>query len=149
MRLNAKWIFGGVAVAAAAAAGGWYLRERATERPNHRAIMTEEAFELRAYPAALVAETVRTGPRVAALMEGFEALADYVLARSRKGERIAMTAPILSDRAEPAGWRTRFFMPGKWTAATLPRAVNLPPRSKPDSKQKPSALPAPVRRMKN
>ncbi|WP_414901611.1 SOUL family heme-binding protein [Sphingomonas flavalba] len=120
MRLNAKWIFGGIAVAAAAAAGGWYLRERATERPNHRTIATDGAFELRAYPAALLAETVRSGPRVAALMEGYEALLDYVLARSRKGERLAMTTPVLSDRAEPVGWRTRLFMPGKWTAATLP-----------------------------
>lgn len=120
MRLDAKWIFGGLAVVVAGAAGGWYLRERSTEQPNYRVIMSEEGFELRAYPALLVAQTIEPGQREAALNAGFGALADYIFAKSRGGEKIAMTAPVLSEPAPAGGWLTRFVMPGKWTRTSLP-----------------------------
>lgn len=121
MRVNAKWMAAGIALVAGAAVGGLYLRERSTERPNHRTIMTDGDFELRTYPMLVVAETVAHGARDAALTEGFGILADYIGARSRSGEKIAMTAPVIHDPAgEDGGWRTRFIMPGKWTRKTLP-----------------------------
>lgn len=120
MRVNAKWMAAGVALIAGATVGGLYLRERSTERPNHRPIMSDGDFELRAYPMLIVAETVGHGDRDAVLTEGFGILADYIAARSRSGEKIAMTAPVLHDAAADGGWRTRFIMPGKWTRKTLP-----------------------------
>ena len=125
MKINAKWVGAGLVALVGAAAAGYYLRDRTTERPNHRSIMREGDFELRAYPPLLVAETVQPGARQKALDRGFRALGDYIFARARAAgisdkEKIAMTAPALSSPAEEGGWRTRFFMPGKWTAKTLP-----------------------------
>jgi hypothetical protein len=108
-------------------------------------------FELRAYPRLLVAETVVKGDRQAALEEGFQRLADYIFAKSRGGEKISMTAPVLADReganervamtapvlseeVDGGGWRTRFVMPAKYDRASLPVApagiviAEIPPR---------------------
>jgi hypothetical protein len=120
MRLKAKWVGAGLVTAIAAAAGTWYLRERSVEKPNYRPIMTDGDFQLRAYPMLVVAETVATGPRADALNRGFEVLADYIFARSRDGEKIAMTAPVLADEQDAGRWRVRFVMPGKWSRASLP-----------------------------
>lgn len=120
MRLNAKWIGAGAAVLAAAAAGGWYLRERSTEKPNYRSIIGEGDLSLRAYPPLLVAETIQPGSRRDSLDRGFAILSDYIFAESREGEPIAMTAPVIADRAPGGDWRTRFVMPGRWNRATLP-----------------------------
>jgi len=120
MRLNGKWVGAGIAVAAAAAIGGWYWRERSTERPNFRVILTDGDFQLRAYPMLVVAGTEIVGARRSAIQRGIKVLSDYILGRSREGEAIAMTTPILSDRQSDGRWRTRFIMPGKWTRASLP-----------------------------
>lgn len=119
MRIDGKWLGAGLLAAAGAAAGAWYLYERATEKPNHRVILADGDFELRAYPALLVAEAVAPGGRERALNRGFSILADYIFAKTRGGEKIAMTAPVLADRAGRR-WRTRFIMPGKWTRSALP-----------------------------
>ncbi|TKD51290.1 heme-binding protein [Sphingomonas baiyangensis] len=110
MDKRARWIGGGAvaAVAAAGVAAWWFNR---SEQPRHTLIQRDGAVEVRDYPAALVAQTVQSGLRQTALSKGFERLADYIFARSRMGERIAMTAPVLSDGAGEAGWRTRFFIP--------------------------------------
>ena len=141
MKADAKTIgtaAAGVAGVAALAAGGWYLFEKFSEKPAYRTLEREGVFELRAYPALLVAETVVQGERLPALEAGFERLADYIFAKSRGGakismtapvfsdregasDRVAMTAPVLSDEAD-GGWRTRFVMPAKYDRSTLPVA---------------------------
>lgn len=141
MKADAKTIgtaAAGVAGVAALAAGGWYLFEKLSEKPPYRTLEREGVFELRAYPALLVAETVVEGERLAALDAGYDRLADYIFAKSRSGEKISMTAPVLSDRkgaeervaaASPVladmadgGWRTRFVMPAKYDRTSLPVA---------------------------
>lgn len=125
-----------IAVGALAVAGGvgYYLFERNTEQPNFRLILADGAFEVREYPSLLVAETVQSGTRSEALNLGFRELAGYIFAKSRGGEKIAMTAPVIEDRkkiamtapvmedaAENGQWRTRFVMPAKYSRATLPQ----------------------------
>jgi len=112
-------VLAGVAVAAAAGAAWYYARERMTEAPDHEPIISDGVFALRRYPALIAAAVVREGQREAALKAGFGALADYIFAESRAGEPIAMTVPVLLDRAGQ-GWRTRFIMPAAWTHGTLP-----------------------------
>lgn len=124
MSPRTKWIGAGIAALLGAAATGYYLRDRSTERPNHRSIMRDGDFELRAYPPLIVAETVQQGPRQKALDKGFRVLGDYIFARARGAgltdqEKIAVTAPVLSS-PEGDGWRTRFLMPGKWSMKSLP-----------------------------
>lgn len=120
MRIDAKWVLGGLGVAAAAAVGAWYLRERSTERPNFRTIVEEDAYSLRSYPALVVAETAQRGRRSEALADGLAVLGDYLTARSRDGEEIAMTTPVVAIADGDRSWLTRLYMPGRWSLATLP-----------------------------
>jgi hypothetical protein len=74
------------------------------------------------------------GERGYALDKGFGQLADYIFAKSRDGEKVAMTAPVLSASAGGEDWVTRFVMPARFTRETLPEAdpgiriATLPPR---------------------
>lgn len=137
MSRNTRLITAGIAVLAAAGAGFFYLRETRNGQPQFDRLIKEGAFELRAYPALLVAETVQAGAREAATDRGFRRLARYIHAEERGGEEIAMTAPVLVESSTDgiAGWKTRFIMPAKWTAETLPapgREIfinDIPPRT--------------------
>lgn len=132
-----KDVMTGAAVAGAALIGGaalYYLNERRTEEPGWRPLLTDGDFQIREYPSMTVAETVIHGPRREALGQGFRVLADYIFAKSRPGEELAMTVPVMQDGGDPmaadpplfdddlidGGWRTRFVMPGGRGAADLP-----------------------------
>ena len=126
---------------AAAAAGAtvigaaaiYYFREKATPGPNYRVLSSEGELEIRAYPPIIVAETVVRGPRKAALRQGFGILADYIFAKSREGQALPMTVPVLQDGGDSmgsdppvfddsveGGWRVRFVMPEGRTRGNLP-----------------------------
>jgi len=108
----------------------------ATEEPPYTVQLTQGAFELRDYPALVVAEVAVTGDRRAAASKGFRILAGYIFGgntRSRKiamtapvvqspaaGESIAMTAPVVQTGAGGA-WIVRFVMPHGLTLESLPR----------------------------
>lgn len=122
-----------VAGVAAIGAGIFFARDKSVERPDYDVLVAEDDFEIRQYPPLLLAETVVTSARdrKQALERGFRMLADYIFAKSRPGERIAMTAPVLSDHLvydDPAvgdrndGWRIRFIMPRAYTRSSLPPA---------------------------
>ena len=144
-----RGLVAGAALAGAALIGGafYVLQERQTEEPDFRAIRTDGDFQIRDYPAMTVAETVVQGPRKSALGAGFGIIADYIFAKSRPGEAIAMTVPVVQDSGDPmasdpplfddeleGAWRTRFVMPAGRTAEDLPdppglvELVDLPPR---------------------
>lgn len=116
-----RWglIAGGLGATALIGAGAFYLNERSSEQPPFTPVERDGAIELRDYPELLVAETVAMGERKRALDSGFDKLFGYIFAKSRGGERIAMTAPVLSDD-RGGEWRTRFVMPAKYDRATLP-----------------------------
>jgi hypothetical protein len=111
--------------------GGLGLYEQNLEQPAYAVVEKDGAFELRDYPALLVAETAVIGERSGALNVGFKRLAGYIF--GNKQEKIAMTTPVFSDGAT-AAWRTRFVMPKRFTTATLPdmpegvTAAELPAR---------------------
>lgn len=122
-----------IGVAAAVAAGvvavgaGLFLaKDKSTPRPDHLTLVEDGPFAIRQYPELIVAETVVKGAadRKAAQSEGFQRLADYIFAKSRPGEKIAMTAPVLIDRAgtdaDEDRWRTRFIMPDGYSREALP-----------------------------
>ena len=79
--------------------------------------------------------------------QGFRILADYLFAKSRDGEKLAMTVPVMQDSGDPmasdppffdddleGAWRTRFVMPEGRDADDLPEPpegielVELPAR---------------------
>ena len=116
------------------AAAIYYFREKATPGPEYRVLMSDGEFELRAYPEMVVAEAVVRGPRKEALGRGFQRLADYIFAKSRPGEALPMTVPVLQDGGDPmasdpplfdddlaeGAWRVRFVMPEGRSVADLP-----------------------------
>lgn len=112
----------GISLLVVAGAGYFLYREKTVEKPNHKVLETDGDFEVREYPELLVAETDADGNRQAALDQGFGRLADYIFAKHRDGERVAMTAPVLNASAAGGGWTTRFVMPAHYTRETLPEA---------------------------
>jgi hypothetical protein len=66
-------------------------------------------------------------------MEGFMPLADYIFAKDRRGDKIAMTAPVtqaprekiamtapVSQQSSGNGWTISFTMPAGYTMDSLP-----------------------------
>ncbi|RIX32565.1 SOUL family heme-binding protein [Sphingomonas edaphi] len=145
-----KEVLAGAAAIGVALIGGaafYYFREKQTEEPDYRALTSDGDYQIRDYPAVTVAETVIEGPRRDALGRGFRVLADYIFAKSRNGEKLAMTVPVMQDGGDPmasdpplfddeleGAWRTRFVMPAGRDAADLPEPpagvelVEIPPR---------------------
>lgn len=130
-----KGLLAGAAVGAALLGGAalYVFREKQTPEPDYRALETDGDYQIRHYPGITVAETVIEGPRKAALSDGFRRLADYIFAKSRAGEQIAMTVPVVQDAGDPmasdpplfdddleGAWRTRFVMPHGRNSANLP-----------------------------
>lgn len=111
---------GGVLAAIGAALFLW--RASKADQPNYRVIESEGNFEIREYPALVMASVETHGRRQAALDRGFEVLADYIFAKSRPGEKISMTAPVMSDGSNTSRWRTRFIMPTGMARGDLPPA---------------------------
>ncbi len=99
-------------------------------------VVTKEAdFEVRDYPAFIVAEVNVTGSRDEASAEGFKLLADYIFGGNTGRESIAMTAPVVQKRAtgekiamtapvtqsgSDGAWTVRFTMPSTYTLESLP-----------------------------
>lgn len=109
-----------------------------TEEPAYTVDATIGAtgaeIEIRTYGPRLVAETVVEGDEEAARNAGFRRLAAYIFGGNtarrdiamtapvaQTSEPIAMTAPVAQESAAAGRWRVRFFMPARYTMATLPR----------------------------
>ena len=108
-----------------------------TEQQSYEVAERRGAFELRRYPAHLVAEIEVAGSFDEAPVRAFRPLASYINGanRSRRRiamtapvtqqaagpEKIAMTAPVLQQAADEAGrYLIQFVMPSHLTAETLP-----------------------------
>jgi hypothetical protein len=119
----AKWIAAGVGIAFLGATAV-YAQYRQTEQPQFALVAEDGEFQLRDYPALVVAEVSHAGSRERASGASFRRLAAYIFGQDRPagGEAIAMTAPVLQDEPQPGEWRMRFVMPAKYTLATLPPA---------------------------
>ncbi|MDG5489475.1 heme-binding protein [Sphingomonas sp. BGYR3] len=112
------WIGAGALAVGAAAVAAKRLASSG-EQPEYQTITADGAFSIRAYPPLVVAETRQYGMREPSLRRGFGMLADYIFAKERPGEKIAMTAPVLSDTDQGA-WRTRFVLPARYSAEAAP-----------------------------
>jgi hypothetical protein len=110
----------------------------AVEEPAFRSVLKDGAFEVRDYPALVVAETTVAGGQKDAASQGFRRLAGYIFGGNRGSRKIAMTAPVAQ---QPVGekiamtapvvqmqkgdeWVVRFTMPSGYTLATLPEPNN-------------------------
>lgn len=101
----------------------WYVND--VETVSYDVVTSEGEFEIRDYPAIIVAEVVRRGERSSAVSDGFRPLATYIFAKQRDGEPIAMTAPVTQETDDVGQtWTVRFVMPAEYTLNTLPNPEN-------------------------
>jgi hypothetical protein len=106
----------------------------AVEEPAFRSVLHEGAFEVRDYPALVVAEVTVSGDQDEAANKGFRILADYIFGGNKRRQGIAMTAPVaqvptrekipmtapVTQTAQANEWVVRFTMPSAYSLATLP-----------------------------
>lgn len=107
----------------------------ATEEPKFRSVLREGDFELREYPALVVAEVSVGGDRDEAANAGFRLLAGYIFGGNTRRERLPMTAPVVQSKsasesipmtapviqiADKGRWTVQFVMPATQTLDTLP-----------------------------
>ena len=111
----------------------------AVEEPAFKTILHEGAFEVRDYPALVVAEVTVTGDQKEAASKGFRLLAGYIFGGNTRRQTIAMTAPVAQEptsekptsekiamtapvtQIQSAGeWVVRFTMPSAYSLDTLP-----------------------------
>jgi len=107
----------------------------ATEEPKFESVLREGEFELRQYPALVVAEVSVSGERNEAANAGFRLLAGYIFGGNTRRERLPMTVPVVQSRptsesmpmtapviqiADKGMWTVQFVMPATKTIDTLP-----------------------------
>jgi hypothetical protein len=106
----------------------------AVEEPAFKAVLHEGAFEIRDYPALVVAEVTVSGDQTEAASKGFRLLAGYIFGGNKRHQSIAMTAPVAQaptsekiamtapvTQIKSAGeWVVRFTMPRAYSIKTLP-----------------------------
>jgi hypothetical protein len=121
----------------------------AAEEAKYSVLERDGDFEIRQYPAQIVAETLLEGDFSEVGNEGFRRLFDYISGKNRKRQSISMTAPVSQEAAsekipmtapvsqERVGekWRITFLMPSRYSLETLPepldprvKLVEIPPR---------------------
>lgn len=107
-------------VVLAGAIGAFQIQAaKALEVPDYQVEAADGDFELRSYPSMVVANVNRTGSRQQAVRRAFTPLADYIFAKNRPGDKIAMTAPVTQGRSDE-GWTVSFIMPSDLSLDALP-----------------------------
>ncbi|MEO5626088.1 MAG: heme-binding protein [Dokdonella sp.] len=120
----------------------------AVEEPAFKTVLKDGTFEVRDYPALVVAEVTVKGEQKDADSKGFRLLAAYIFGGNTRRQSIAMTAPVAQEptsekiamtapvtQIRNAGtWTVRFTMPSTYRLDTLPdpndpkvQLRNLPP----------------------
>ena len=127
-----------------------------TEQQPYEVLQTHPGFELRRYPAYVVAEVTVTGDFDRASNNGFGPLVGFIGGRNRRSQKIAMTAPVIQEAAgqqiamtapviqEPAhegAHIVQFVMPADMPLADMP----LPEDSRVSVREVPEHLAAVVR----
>ncbi|VEG18739.1 SOUL heme-binding protein [Mycolicibacterium phlei] len=104
-----------------------------TEEPRYSSRPLTASVQIRQYSSRIAAETTVLADDDRARSEGFRRLAGYIFGKNHRQAKIAMTAPVaqqndtiamtapVSQLSSPTGGSIiRFYMPAKWTLASLP-----------------------------
>jgi hypothetical protein len=78
----------------------WGFFASRVEQAEYTVISKADGYEVRLYPAHLVAQTTVTGPYDTALSEGFRIIAGYIFGGNTAQVPIAMTAPVLEGSVD-------------------------------------------------
>jgi uncharacterized protein YfdQ (DUF2303 family) len=112
----------------------------AIEEPEFKLKLKDEAFEIRHYPALVVAEVTVNAERSQAMSEGFSDLAAYIFGANQQKQKLSMTTPVVQvpqklDMTAPVtqtetqtqlgdSFIVRFMMPKAYSLEQLPRPDN-------------------------
>ena len=117
------YLVAGVLAAIVVLVVAWYVQTRNVETASYQVVESDGDIEIRDYPALVVAEVTRTGPRDQAVRSGFGPLARYIFAKERDGEKIAMTAPV-TQKDQGGTWSIQFIMPSSYDLQRLPKPAD-------------------------
>jgi len=119
------------------------------EETKYTIIRQSKNFELRDYPAQIVAETEVDGAMEGAGNKAFRRLFNYISGKNRAQEKISMTSPVtqeassekiamtspVAQQSTADGWMVSFMMPDSYTMETIPipddpnvKVRQIPPR---------------------
>lgn len=113
----------------------WGFFGSRVEQAAYTVALEQNGYELRKYPAHIVAQTTVVGPYRDALTQGFRIIAGYIFGGNTKQQKIAMTAPVsesasVSEKVamtapvlatmEGESHVISFGMPRAYTLETLP-----------------------------
>ncbi|MFA9262755.1 MAG: heme-binding protein [Undibacterium sp.] len=90
----------------------WGFVSSRVEQAEYSVIKKADGYEVRRYPARIVAETKIPGLGNQALIDGFRIVARYIFGANTKDVKIAMTAPVMATSE-------RGFAPEKSFTATF------------------------------
>ena len=107
----------------------------AIEEPRYVVVSEQKVFEIRDYPAYLVAEVTLQGSADDTGNEGFRILFRYITGKNQAQRKIEMTAPVsqqaagleipmtapVARRGGEGRYSLQFTMPAGWTLETLPK----------------------------
>lgn len=102
-----------------AAAAFWLVStsRAATETPDYRVIRTDENFEIRDYPALIIATTPMNDD---GMNGSFGQLFRFITGKNEGSEKIEMTSPVLIDTAKDKKTMS-FIMPRKAVEKGVPK----------------------------
>jgi hypothetical protein len=110
-----------------------------TEEPKYALITVTNGLQIRQYAPRLAASVTIKGDEITARSQGFRKIAGFIfganqsksaiamtapVAQQASSAKIAMTAPVTQTQTSPGSWTVTFFMPAKYTAATLPKPTD-------------------------
>ena len=75
----------------------WGYFSSRVEQAEYRVVKKMPGYEIREYPAHIVAQTTVKGRYQEALNEGFRIVAGYIFGNNSKKQSIAMTAPVIEQ----------------------------------------------------
>jgi hypothetical protein len=109
-----------------------------TEEPRYQVIATVGEVQIRQYAPRLAASVTVPGDEIAARSAGFRRLARFIFGANTadasismtapvaqsSGSKIAMTAPVVQAPGPAGRWTITFYMPAKYTLASLPKPAD-------------------------
>lgn len=111
----------------------WGYFSSRVEKTEYLVLESKGSYEIRLYPAHIVAQTTVKGSYNEALNEGFRIVAGYIFGGNTKKQSIAMTTPVVEQKSESISMTApvvatiegeshtiAFGMPASYTLDTLP-----------------------------
>jgi hypothetical protein len=77
----------------------WGFLSSRVEQADYAVVKETDGYEVREYPARILAQTTVSGSEGEAMSAGFRILAGYIFGGNTRKESIAMTAPVVAQEA--------------------------------------------------